>query len=185
MNKTWILSTFCMAPDRVPCFLDQEKHKKKAPNCMNADEFRYQYRSAAIIADQRKSQSGQLNGDPGTRAPHAWVAYQGRRVSTLDLFGTSFVLLAGSDGVAWCKAARLIADRRGLNLVAYSVGPQGDLLDPEKRWQTKAGISASGALLVRPDGFVAWRASAQNDNYEQQLERVLDQLLGASARVNV
>lgn len=140
--------------------------------------YGYSYRSAAILADGSKGEPGQFNGDPGSRAPHMWVEYQGRRISTLDLFGEGFVLLTGSAGEGWSIAARTSAGQRGLNLVAYSVGPTGDLLDPEQHWQEKAGISASGALLVRPDGFVAWRIREQNGNCEQQLEHALDQLLG-------
>jgi putative polyketide hydroxylase len=34
------------------------------------------------------------------------------------------------------------------------------LADPDGRWLAAAGLSPSGALLVRPDGFVAWRAPA-------------------------
>ena len=32
---------------------------------------------------------------PGSRAPHVWLERHGERVSTIDLFGTRFVLLAG------------------------------------------------------------------------------------------
>ena len=44
-------------------------------------------------------------GRPGTRAPHLWIQRDGRRVSTLDLFGRSFVVLAGPAGRAWLDAA--------------------------------------------------------------------------------
>src|SRR5262249_52445604 len=121
---------------------------------------------------------GRLDGSPGTRAPHVWVEYQGKRISTLDLFGTSFVLLAGSEGTAWCQAARAVADRQNIDLVAYSAGPKGDLLDLESRWQARAGISTHGALRVRPDGFVAWRAGEQAGNLQLNLEQVLKHVLG-------
>jgi putative polyketide hydroxylase len=32
------------------------------------------------------------------------------------------------------------------------------LQDVENRWQTAYGVSAEGAVLIRPDGFIAWRA---------------------------
>jgi putative polyketide hydroxylase len=142
--------------------------------------YGYQYTSQAVIAEagaELGSNDMGLDGRPGTRAPHAWFERQGQSISTLDLFGTSFVLLAGPAGMAWCEAARAISARRQSELVAYSVGPTGELLDPESSWQAKAGIAASGALLVRPDGFVAWRAGEPNDDPEQQLEGVLNQLL--------
>ncbi len=135
--------------------------------------YGYQYCSAAIIPEQRKNAPEQLDGHPGSRAPHIWVEYQGQRLSTLDLFGTGFVLLAGPDGAAWCEAAHTLAARRKIELAAYRVGPAGDLLAAEGRWPAEAGIARHGALLVRPDGFVAWRAGAQTGELEHVLQRIL------------
>ncbi len=78
-----------------------------------------------------------FDGRPGTRAPHAWVEYQGRPISTLDLLWRGFVLLTGSEGTAWYEAARLLADRLDIELDAYRVGPAGDLLDSECYWQRR------------------------------------------------
>jgi putative polyketide hydroxylase len=138
----------------------------------------YQYASQAIIAEGEPSDSVMLDGRPGTRTPHTWVEYQGKRISTLDLFGLNFVLLTGPEGASWCEAARAIATCSGLNLVAYRIDPDGDLSDLESKWQVKAGIQADGALLVRPDGFVAWRSQIGALQPEQVLEQVLKQVIG-------
>jgi hypothetical protein len=53
----------------------------------------------------------------------------------------------------------------------------GDLRDLEQTWQTKMGISAEGVVLVRPDGFVAWRSSILPTNPVQQLEQVFAHIL--------
>jgi len=53
----------------------------------------------------------------------------------------------------------------------------GDLLDLENGWQTKMGMSAEGAVLVRPDGFVAWRTSTLATSPEPLLEQVLSSIL--------
>ena len=82
-------------------------------------------------------------GMPGTRAPHLWIERDGRRVSTLDLFGTAFVVLAGPQGRRWLEAA---AD----------AGAVGERIDVEA-FPDAYGIGDEGAVLVRPDGFVAWR----------------------------
>ncbi len=50
-----------------------------------------------------------LNGHPGTRAPHTYVQYNGKPTSTLDLLGRSFVLISGSEGKGWCDAAEQAA----------------------------------------------------------------------------
>ncbi len=100
----------------------------------------YQYRSQAIISEDEAPpvlDSLVFDGRPGTRAPHAWVEYQGRPISTLDLLWRGFVLLTGSEGTAWYEAARLLADRLDIELDAYRVGPAGDLLDSECYWQRR------------------------------------------------
>jgi putative polyketide hydroxylase len=151
--------------------------------------YGYEYASPAIMAEpgarpknllwQLFSGTGflGLDGRPGTRAPHIWVEKQGERISTLDLFGKSIVLLTGSDGDAWFKAASAAAGHLDIDLVTYRIGPAGDLLSTRKAWQASAGISAQGALLIRPDGFVAWRSKKQVGNPQGELEQVLTHLL--------
>lgn len=149
--------------------------------------YGYEYTSQAIIADGTSSSKGiwrqllsgtlGLDGRPGTRAPHVWVEYQGQRISTLDMFGKSFVLLAGPDGTAWSRAAETLAARLDIDLIAHCVGPAGDLFDQKSQWKSRAGISAHGAVLIRPDGFVAWRAREQPPDILQELEHVLTHML--------
>ncbi|MFF2198408.1 FAD-dependent oxidoreductase [Streptomyces sp. NPDC058157] len=101
-----------------------------------------------------------LKGDVGTRAPHMWLTRAGRRVSLLDLYETSFVLLS-SPGTPWKEAAGHAARELGARLDAYTVGsaPDADLVQPDGAdWAELHELSADGAVLVRPDGFVAWRA---------------------------
>jgi putative polyketide hydroxylase len=150
--------------------------------------YGHEYTSQAIISDGTTAPKGilrqllsgplGLDGRPGTRAPHVWVECQDKRISTLDLFGTRFVLLAGPDGTAWCKAASTVAARLGIELAAYRVGPDGDLVDMENHWKSRAGIQTSGALLVRPDGYVAWRARRLVSDPWKELEQVCSHLLG-------
>jgi len=86
------------------------------------------------------------NGEPGSRAPHLWIGRGGRRISTIDLAG-QYVLLAGAAGAGWADAA---------SEVSRSLG--GLPLDAccDARIPPAYGICDSGAVLVRPDGFVAW-----------------------------
>jgi putative polyketide hydroxylase len=71
----------------------------------------------------------------------------------------------------------VVAAKLGIALAAYRIGPDADLLDPENGWRTRMGMGASGVLLVRPDGFVAWRASALPASHEELLEQVLISIL--------
>jgi hypothetical protein len=90
-------------------------------------------------------------------APHLWVAARGRRRSTLDLFDGRLTLVVGRRGRGWRRAAAHLAGT-GLPIVALSVGRE--LADPDGRLALRFGLGDSGAVLVRPDGVVAWRSDA-------------------------
>jgi putative polyketide hydroxylase len=129
--------------------------------------FGYRYRSAAVQEEGDDGGWAQdprtLAGQPGTRAPHLVLERNGERCSTLDLFGKAadgkpaFALLAGADGDQWYTAAAALREC-GVALHAYRVGV--DLAVAEGSWPDAYGIRSSGAVLVRPDGFVAWRSQA-------------------------
>jgi 2-polyprenyl-6-methoxyphenol hydroxylase-like FAD-dependent oxidoreductase len=128
-------------------------------------ELGYRYDSPAVIAEPADEANGTVphrhprdcHGQPGSRAPHVWLDRRGTRVSALDLFGGGFVLLAGARGTAWHAAADAAARRLGVGLDGYRVG-DGELTDAGASFPAAYGISQDGAVLVRPDGFVAWRA---------------------------
>jgi len=52
-----------------------------------------------------------------------------------------------------------------------------DLADPEGRFPGAYGISPSGAVIVRPDGFVGWRSTGAASAPESVIRRVLQSLL--------
>jgi putative polyketide hydroxylase len=147
----------------------------------------YRYRSQAVLDEDAGPSSPaelgllekpeELTGLPGTRVPHLWVERQGQRSSTLDLLDGRFVLLVGPAGRPWQEATPRVADSLAIDLVAYHLGAEGDLLDPDDSWVAKMGMSAEGAVLVRPDGFVAWRTSTLPTNPERKLGQVLSSIL--------
>ena len=125
-------------------------------------EIGYRYNSPAVVLEgdgdhPLHEHPRESKGRPGSRAPHVCLDRPGARLSALDLFGRNFVLLAGAEGDVWCTAALRAAERLGLSLDAHRVG-SAELADPEDRFHDAYGISASGAVIVRPDGFVGWRA---------------------------
>jgi 2,4-dichlorophenol 6-monooxygenase len=97
---------------------------------------------------------------PGSRIPHAWVAHAGERLSLLDLLPYDEpTLLTGAKGRAWVAAAN---DLEGVPLHCLIAGRDFDDLDGH--WSSVCEIADDGALLVRPDQHVAWRArSAASD----------------------
>jgi 2-polyprenyl-6-methoxyphenol hydroxylase-like FAD-dependent oxidoreductase len=162
-------------------------------------ELGYRYESTAIIADTGDAGAGDaaaadgelvhrhprdLRAQPGSRAPHVFLNRDGARVSTLDLFGKNFVLLAGPLGAAWQEAARAAAQRLGVGLDAYQVAGE-DFDDPEEGFLTGDGnrfrsayqMAPDGAVLVRPDGFVAWRAADGSRAATEVMTSVLSRVL--------
>jgi hypothetical protein len=115
------------------------------------------YRSAAVLADE--PDDGALlvdprlpGGRPGTRAPHVPVTVDGRPGSVLDLAGPELVLLTGGKGDRWAEAAV------AAGLATRTVSAAGPVVDVEGRFAEAFGIEDDGAVVVRPDGVVAWRA---------------------------
>jgi 2-polyprenyl-6-methoxyphenol hydroxylase-like FAD-dependent oxidoreductase len=143
-------------------------------------EIGYRYNSAAVALEPGDAplyeHPSESRGRPGSRAPHVALERAGEAVSTLDLFGTSFVLLAGAQGGAWRDAAQSAGEALGVPLDCHVVG-SGELRDPAGAFAGAYGISPAGAVLVRPDGFVAWRAQAGAGVSEALVHEVLATLL--------
>ncbi|MCD6031846.1 MAG: monooxygenase FAD-binding protein, partial [Thermomicrobiales bacterium] len=139
--------------------------------------FGYRYQSAAVIGAPADARSAlpvtELTGQPGTRAPHVWLARDGQRLSTIDLFGRDYVLLTGPDGSAWVDAARSVTDT---GVEAHRIGGDGDFADLERRWSAAYGVTDGGAVLVRPDGFVAWRSAEVADDPARALALAITDL---------
>jgi hypothetical protein len=112
------------------------------------------------------------NGRPGARLPHAWVR---PGLSTLDLVPHDrFLLIVGRAGAAWLDAAAALARAP---LATLAIGRE--LADADGRWAAQLGIEADGALLVRPDQHVAWRAPRTAADPHAALEAAFAAILGA------
>ena len=101
---------------------------------------------------------------PGHRAPHIPARFEDRDISIIDLFDLdAFTLLAGPKGQAW-KAALDGLDGKTLPKVnAYLIGDGLDVETDLNAWKELYGLSDEGAVLIRPDGHVAWRCSRGGD----------------------
>ncbi len=60
----------------------------------------------------------------------------------------------------------------------YRIGSGAEIDDPEGRWPVEVGCTSDGALLIRPDGIMAWRSMAAVDDPVATLTDVLREVLG-------
>ncbi|ONK13425.1 FAD-dependent monooxygenase [Streptomyces sp. MP131-18] len=155
-------------------------------------EFGYTYPQGALVPDGTPVPQ---NPDPvrihlpaarpGHPLPHAWLADpDGEPLPVARLVTPGrFLLIAGEEGHDWCRAAEKAAARTGLPLDAVRVGHldgdylDGDYLDPRSTWTRWRGHGPAGAVLVRPDRFIGWRAAGADPDPEARLTAALDVLL--------
>jgi putative polyketide hydroxylase len=158
------------------------ERESEAPLDYAAVAFGYRYQSPAVVGAPGDLppalSSAELNGQPGTRAPHVWLERDGERFSTVDLFGDGFVLLTGAEGGAWVAAARSIAHPA---LEPHRIGDGNEITDPGHRWANAYGVAEDGAVLVRPDGFVAWRSEGATADPVAALTAAIGQVLAAAS----
>jgi 2,4-dichlorophenol 6-monooxygenase len=119
---------------------------------------------------------------PGHRLPHAWLERLGAPVSTHDLLRPGgFLLLAGSDGHGWLAAANRIGAARGVPVDAHRIGAKAELRPQDGAWYALREHEDSGAILVRPDGHVAYRAVVDPPDHGEVLDAVVQTILGRSS----
>lgn len=80
------------------------------------------------------------------RFPHVWLQRDGRQISTLDLLGGSFVAITGPEATP--------GEIPGVRIERLSALETAGM-------QRLVGLEETGAVLVRPDGFVAWQKSSE------------------------
>lgn len=155
-------------------------------------ELGYAYDSPAIVPDGSPAPKPvdeirvyEPSTRPGAPLPHAWIddADGGRR-PVKDLVAPGrFLLIAGEDGEEWCNAARELADG-GVPVDALRIGHvDGDLFDPRLMWASRRGIGRDGAVLVRPDRYVAWRSPGPSPAPAEELAGAFTRILGRTVTV--
>lgn len=122
---------------------------------------------------------------PGMRLPHAWISTKniGFSLSTQDLAGKGrFTLFTGIGGKdVWTQAAATACKKlSGLDVRVFSIGWGQDYLDAQNSWQEVCGVEDDGAVLVRPDRVVCWRARQRlaSEIASEKLKHVLRAVLG-------
>lgn len=141
--------------DNNNAFHDGLKEQTKHINHPGLDVgFRYQ--SNAVYSSNRETDVFNPNtykrkAIVGMRAPHCWLSYNNQRISTIDLFEKNYVLIAGEN----CVVEELglpIPERYPTTTLV--IGKELHILD--QNFYDCYQIAKDQAVLVRPDGHVAW-----------------------------
>lgn len=130
-------------------------------------ELGFFYESGALVPDGTAAPPRDPMGvvyspttRPGSRLPHAWLNDHGARLSTHDLGGIGqFVLICGSGvaALAWCEAASQLSQETGIPLIPIRIAADGHYGDPTRAWTRLREVDDDGAILVRPDRYIAAR----------------------------
>ncbi len=153
-------------------------------------ELNQRYVSGAVLDDGSPAEQWprdrelfhQPSTRPGAKLPHAWlVDDNGQRVSTLDLVGHgSFTVVTGIAGLAWVEAAEKCAAEFGVPLTAVRFGAE-NARDAYGEWRRVSQLDEEGALLIRPDGYIAFRHPSGLDSASAQ-EKLRSALASVLAR---
>jgi 2-polyprenyl-6-methoxyphenol hydroxylase-like FAD-dependent oxidoreductase len=155
--------------DRVMFWLrEMENHTHSAGRALG-----FWYEHGAVIPDGTvpplpDSRFYTPSDRPGGRFPHLWLDAADRR-STLDWFDEDFVLVAGPLAPEWLEAGGKASRSAGVPLQLRTL-PSTDRSDGLR-------LGLRGAVLVRPDGHVAWRMPWLSSDPVRELSDVFEALL--------
>jgi putative polyketide hydroxylase len=142
--------------------------------------FGLQYQSSAVVPDGSTPSEVADHvtqyvptAFPGSRAPHVWLKRGNDRVSTIELYGRTFVMMIGPEGREWRNAVPLHLWK---SVEIHQIGV--DLSDDADDFCAAYGIEKGGAVLIRPDGYVAFRSNFLAENPGAILSDAFGQLLG-------
>ncbi|HEX3722189.1 MAG TPA: FAD-dependent monooxygenase [Nitrolancea sp.] len=159
---------------------------QRAQLASDGQQFGYQYSSAAVVPDGTEILESSVaeyrpSARPGARAPHSWVRSGGEVISTIDLYDGVFVLLTGPDNAGWVAAAEGVVAELDVPVRVFGLGT--DLIpvdEPIDGLLARYGLNPSGALLIRPDGFVGFRSITATGDEQKSLSGALRQILDRS-----
>jgi 2,4-dichlorophenol 6-monooxygenase len=149
-------------------------------------DFGYTYEDGAIVVDGSPKpvpldavRLYEPSTRPGAPLPHAWVTRAAERLPLRTLAHDGhFALITGEGGQAWVDAATKVAGQLNVPLRTARVGlGDVDLVDVRLTWKKNREISPEGAVLVRPDGFIAFRSIGAVDDPAAVLSSAFGQIL--------
>lgn len=149
-------------------------------------ELAYRYHSKALFSEPLDSVTESPHtaiAKPGSVAHHVLVkTADGLEMAISDLFGPWFLLIVDVNDCRWEPAVRDALSKMKSPLPLHV---QRISLAPERAFAKRYNVDAEGAVLVRPDGFVAWSSHGSPTNSktpEVMMEDVLQRILCLSPK---
>ncbi|KAL6355659.1 hypothetical protein LRP88_11263 [Fusarium phalaenopsidis] len=149
-----------------------------------AIELGYRYPKGAFVPEEGHQVPKELYDDPyqptavpGSRFPHVFLrdtTNPGNKISTIDLVKRNFLLVTIDPDSPWIQAASgspIALDVHTLNATST---PYRDL---EGAVEEKCRLKVGEAILVRPDGFIAWRGLRSSQGHGEQLKAAIEATL--------
>ncbi|MGW2088325.1 FAD-dependent monooxygenase [Streptomyces sp. NPDC001880] len=128
------------------------------------------YRSTAVIPDPDSPDTPARppldvsgyhpSGAPGRRAPHTRLDGLPGITSTLDLIGPGFTLITAADTSAWPQQADAATASAGIPVTVHQLNGYPLREERPGSFNQLCALPAAGAVLVRPDGHIGWRAAS-------------------------
>ncbi|WP_257551899.1 FAD-dependent monooxygenase [Sphingopyxis sp. DBS4] len=153
-------------------------------------ELNQRYQSDAVVPGNTPVQTFNgnpeiavhISSEPGARLPHAWVSEDQKLVSTLYIAGHgNFCLFTGPSGRGWIDAAEAVSKATGVPITVHIIGPGQRYQDVYGDFAAIREVSDSGALLVRPDVYVGWRAHEWSEGAQDNLMSAISRILAKPA----
>lgn len=112
---------------------------------------------------------------PGASLPHAMLENRHGPTPIGDLLGRGrFVLITDQAGGAWRPAAAIVSRETGIPFDVFDINyDNGDFLDMRREWLRVREVKSGGAILVRPDRFIAARAMCLSDSPLAELRKMV------------
>jgi 2-polyprenyl-6-methoxyphenol hydroxylase-like FAD-dependent oxidoreductase len=145
------------------------------------------YSSAAVVNDDADATADIMEPTAparvGARAPHVMVKRAGWHRSTTDVTGTRMVLIAPPQAHTWVRDVSDAARALGVPLEVTLFTPPCTDVQAARLWRDAYGVAVERAVLVRPDGHIAWITPATASNPAALASEVLARILDRQSNI--
>ena len=158
-------------------------------------ELGFSYKEGFLVSDGTEAPPSDPFGQtyipttrPGHRLPHAWIQHNSHRISTHDLVGrdVNFLLITDHYGKDWVSNGQTCSETYGIRIRMVVVGQANDFSsafrDNNEEWERVNDLKRGGAILIRPDNFVAWRSRHASRRGGVELSEAIQYLFKQSGR---